>query len=240
VARALAPSPEVVLLDEPFSALDTGLRSALRDEISETLRRAGTTAMLVTHDQVEAMTMSDTLAVMKDGRLVQVGRPDAVYRRPLDAWIARFLGDAVLLPARRSGDDRLDGPLGSVGLAPGFDHHGATDVVMFCRPEQLRPVGQSESGADAKVTAVRFQGPDAMVSLSIDGHLVAARWPSALLPEVGDVVRVALVGEVLAYAPDAVDDARAASDAVSSDSDADDLGPDYLGPDDDTGGPTGA
>lgn len=206
VARALAPSPEVVLLDEPFSALDTGLRSALREEVSTTLRESGTTAMLVTHDQIEAMTMSDTLAVMRDGRLVQVGRPDEVYRRPVDSWTARFIGDAILLPAQRCGPHTARGPLGTVALASDFENHDATDVVVFCRPEQLRPVRSDEPGADAEVTSVRFQGPDAMITLSVDGHVVSARWPSALLPQVGDSTRVAVVGEALAYPPAARDD----------------------------------
>jgi len=201
LARAMAPSPGVVLLDEPFSALDTGLRASLRHEVSQTLRESGTTAVLVTHDQVEAMTMSDVLAVMRDGRLVQIGRPDSLYRRPIDAWTARFLGDAILVPARRSGDHGLVGPLGTAVLAPGFGHATSTEVVMFCRPEQLRPVGPHQPGIEATVTAVRFQGPDAMVSLSIDDLVVAARWPSSLLPEEGDATRVELVGEVLAYAP---------------------------------------
>ena len=101
LARALAPDPDLVLLDEPFSALDTGLRASIRAEVAATLRAAGTTSVLVTHDQVEAMTMADTLAVMRAGEIVQVGPPHELYRRPVDAWTAGFLGDAVLLTRRR-------------------------------------------------------------------------------------------------------------------------------------------
>src|SRR5690606_26343404 len=118
---------------------------------------------LVTHDQVEAMTMADTLAVMRDGRFVQVGRPDTVYRKPVDAWTAQFLGDAVLIPGTRSATNLVTSALGEATLATAFDHHDATDVVMFCRPEQLRPVTTGDGGVHAKVIAVRFQGPDAMV-----------------------------------------------------------------------------
>ncbi len=206
VARALAPSPEVVLLDEPFSALDTGLRAALRDEVSATLRTAGTTAVLVTHDQTEALTMSDTLAVMRDGEIVQAGPPADVYRRPRDGWTARFLGDAVLVPGSRSGSAAVTCALGATHLASDFAHHDATEVLVFCRPEQLRPVGADDDGIDASVTAVRFLGPDAMVTLVIGDQSLSARWPSALLPRVGDRTRVAVTGDVLAYPPEGTDE----------------------------------
>ena len=153
------------------------------------------------------MTMADTLAVMRDGAIVQVDRPDTVYRRPLDAWTARFLGDAVLIPVRRTGDHQVTGALGVVDLAPDFDHHHGTEAVMFCRPEQIRPAGASEPGVEAKVLSVRFQGPDAMVTLGLSGDPtggteVQARWPSALLPEPGDTARVRIAGTVLAYSTD--------------------------------------
>ena len=97
LARALAPKPDVVLLDEPFSALDASLRSSLRSEVADMLRSTGTTAVLVTHDQDEAMSLADTVAIMRAGRIVQSGTPDELYRRPDDLWVADFLGDAVLL-----------------------------------------------------------------------------------------------------------------------------------------------
>jgi iron(III) transport system ATP-binding protein len=174
LARALAPEPVAVLLDEPFSALDAGLRGSLRDEVRTTLARAGTTSVLVTHDQTEALTMADVVAVMREGVIVQVGPPDEVYHRPVDLWVARFLGDVVSLP----------------GAPPGR--------VRACRPEQLQRAEPHADGAfAATVTSVRFGGPDALVDLQVGTDLTTARWPSTHLPEIGDAVTVAVAGPVL-------------------------------------------
>ncbi|MDN5929795.1 MAG: ABC transporter ATP-binding protein, partial [Pseudonocardia sp.] len=98
LARALATDPEVILLDEPFSALDEGLRVGLREEVAAILRAAGASALLVTHNQQEAMSLADTVAVMRDGRIEQVGSPEAVYAEPATRWVAEFLGDADVVP----------------------------------------------------------------------------------------------------------------------------------------------
>ena len=98
LARALAPRPRVVLLDEPFSNLDAGLRAAVRGEVRHTLRAIGVTGVFVTHDRDEAFALGDRVAVIRDGRIAQVGRPADVYACPADPWVASFLGDANLLP----------------------------------------------------------------------------------------------------------------------------------------------
>src|ERR687896_2347653 len=103
LARALAADPEVVLLDEPFAALDAGLRESLRLEVAEILRSAGTSALLVTHDQAEALSLAGTVAVMRHGRVEQVGTPEEIYERPSSRWLAEFLGDADVLPGRADG-----------------------------------------------------------------------------------------------------------------------------------------
>jgi iron(III) transport system ATP-binding protein len=99
VARALAPRPPLILLDEPFSALDASLRAGLRHDIRQALRADGATVVLVTHDQQEALSTADQVAVLRDGRIVQAGTPTSVYAEPVDQWVAGFVGDAVLLPA---------------------------------------------------------------------------------------------------------------------------------------------
>jgi iron(III) transport system ATP-binding protein len=116
LARALAPRPEVILLDEPWSSIDPLLRDAMRDELARILRAAGTTVLLVTHDQEEALALADRVALMRDGRVVQVGAPEDVYHRPCDRWAAEFVGPAnwvagrlvrpelVLLEAAADGD----------------------------------------------------------------------------------------------------------------------------------------
>ena len=88
----------MVLLDEPFAALDAGLRESLREEVAAILRAAGTSALLVTHDQAEALSLADTVAVLREGRVVQVGTPEEVYDRPASRWLAEFLGEADVLP----------------------------------------------------------------------------------------------------------------------------------------------
>ena len=103
LARALAIEPEVVLLDEPFSALDAAMRASVRREVAEILRARGTTTVLVTHDQDEALSMADRVAVLRDGRIVADARPEDLYRSPLDAELAGFLGEANLLPGTVSG-----------------------------------------------------------------------------------------------------------------------------------------
>ncbi len=118
LARALAPTPEVILLDEPFSNLDASLRARVRQEMREILVAAGVTALFVTHDQEEALSLADRVAVMRDGRIEQEGTPEEVYGRPTTRWVADFLGDAEVVP--------VDGAVGRVscesiaGYPPGI------------------------------------------------------------------------------------------------------------------------
>jgi len=204
----LAPRPGGGLRAEPFSALDTGLRAAVREEVAATLRAAGTTAVLVTHDQVEAMSMADTVAVMRAGEIVQVAPPTDLYHRPADEWTARFTGDVVAVAGVRApGSATVDPRFGPLPLAPGVDHAEGPEVHACWRPEQLAPAPEPGTehggpGAEATVTDVRFLGPDALVALDVDGlhgTPVTARRPSVGLPRPGDRVRVVVTGDVLAY-----------------------------------------
>ena len=140
LARALAPEPEVILLDEPFSNLDADLRASVREEVRQILREAGMTAVLVTHDQEEALSIADRVAVMLDGRIVQVGPPEELYHRPASRTIAEFIGDVQFLPGEASGR-RAGTVLGDIPLHGAFD--GPVDVML--RPEMLRlsPAGGS-------------------------------------------------------------------------------------------------
>ena len=103
LARALAPRPDVLLLDEPFSNLDAALRRRLRTEVHELLVSLEVTTVFVTHDQEEAFVLGDQVAVVRDGRIVQLGSPQELYRRPADPWVAGFVGEANLLPGRATG-----------------------------------------------------------------------------------------------------------------------------------------
>ncbi|MFG1951763.1 ABC transporter ATP-binding protein [Micromonospora sp. NPDC048830] len=196
VARALAPRPPLVLLDEPFSALDAKLRAELRADVRQALRADGATGVLVTHDQGEALSMADAVAVMDAGVIVQCGTPAEVYRDPADPWVARFVGDAVLLPATVD-DDVAVTPLGRLPLR-GSAAGGAATVLV--RPEQIRlaPSG----GAPATVVRQDFHGHDALTTLRLDdGTLLTARTldeGSGLAA--GAQVAVTVRGQVRAYA----------------------------------------
>ncbi len=133
LARALAPGPRLVLLDEPFSALDAALRAGTRLAVARALTEAGATALLVTHDQSEALSMGDQVGVLRGGRLAQLATPSELYRHPVDAELARFVGEAVLLDGRAAAD-RAACALGLLTLAsPAPD--GPVQVMI--RPEQL-------------------------------------------------------------------------------------------------------
>ena len=137
LARALAVQPQVLLLDEPLSALDAKVRVQLREEIRRIQRETGITTVLVTHDQEEALSISDRVAVMNGGRLLQVASPATIYREPADAFVARFIGAAAVLSgvaepgAVRVG--RLELPARAAAL-----HEAGTPVEMFIRPEHVR------------------------------------------------------------------------------------------------------
>ena len=177
LARALAPAPEVLLLDEPLSALDLKLRRAMQAELKRLQRETGITFVFVTHDQEEALTMSDRIGVMSAGRLLQVGSPRDVYDRPADRFVADFIGETNLLPAEVvAGGVRL-----ACGPVLALDAGGRSGAVAVAvRPEQVE-VGPPGSGdVDARVAETTFFGTDTHLGLDLpDGTRVMARMPSA-------------------------------------------------------------
>ncbi|GAA2237112.1 ABC transporter ATP-binding protein [Kitasatospora cystarginea] len=184
LARALATEPELLLLDEPFAALDAALRTELRTEVAATLRRAGATAILVTHDQEEALSFADTIAVMRAGRIAQQAAPHELYHAPADAAVAGFLGEANLVPARLDGA-KADTAFGSLPLTA--DAGTARRGVVLLRPRQLSLTADPLPGAvRARVTRSHFRGHDHRVELRPDpqdglpGSLIAytdGPWP---------------------------------------------------------------
>ncbi|CAN5572750.1 ABC transporter ATP-binding protein [soil metagenome] len=193
LARALAPSPDLVLLDEPFSNLDAGLRDRLRQEVSQILHDAGVTALFVTHDQEEALSIAETVAVMRDGQVEQVGTPEEVYLRPKTRWMATFLGDIVVLPGEARGG-RVSCELGSPPSDVQFDG----DVEVLVRPESLA-VGLSgpASAASAEVVSRRFFGHDQLVGLQLkSGRRICARRLGYPPWHPGDHVQVWIEGPV--------------------------------------------
>ena len=159
LARALAPRPRLLLLDEPFSNLDAGLRSRLRSEVREIVRRAGATAILVTHEQEEALSLADRVAFMWRGRIEQHGPPEEIYRRPRTLRVAASVGDATVLPSHARG-----------GLARSpFGEHPAPAVDGECavviRPEDVRIAAAGEPGVPAEVLDRTFYGHDQVLTV---------------------------------------------------------------------------
>ncbi|WP_293238208.1 ABC transporter ATP-binding protein [Paludibacterium sp.] len=197
LARALAQRPRLMLLDEPFSALDTGLRVSMRKAVAQLLRETGITAILVTHDQAEALSFADQLAVMRQGRLVQHGTPAELYRHPRDGATALFLGEAVILPARLH-NGRAHCALGDLP-APGQAVAGTARIML--RPEQLRllPAGD---GADCqgRVADIDFGGHSSLLDIVLparDGEepvTLQVKYAGLALPALGSMVRVAVDG----------------------------------------------
>jgi iron(III) transport system ATP-binding protein len=186
LARALAPEPDVVLLDEPFSSLDATLRADLRREVELILRDAEATAILVTHDQEEALSLGDRVAVMRGGRIVQVGPPEDVYAHPADRWTAGFLGDVNVLSGVARGGGAVETWLG-VFDSPVAGIGGRVHVAI--RPEQL--VLRADEHGNAEIVAREFRGHDVLYRLrhEIGGHLLV-QLPSLELFEVGERVQV--------------------------------------------------
>lgn len=200
LARALAREPELMLLDEPFSALDAGLRAHTRRIVAGVLEKAGITTILVTHDQPEALSFADRVAVMSAGRLAQIGTPSEIYSTPIDVPTARFIGDAVVLAAFvTEGTARC--ALGDIAVASNSVHG---DARVMVRPEQieLTPEGTGVSG---RVIDVEYLGSEMLLGIRLDTatgtdteRVTVRRFGSStLIP--GDHVCVRVVGQAVTY-----------------------------------------
>ena len=193
LARALARKPVLMLLDEPFSALDTGLRASTRKAVAALLTGAGVTTLLVTHDQEEALSIADQVAVMRDGRFTQVGGPQQVYRHPSDRFTAEFLGDCIALPCTVT-SGIADCALGRVPVQ-------ASDgpATLMLRPEQLVATMISDSGHlddVGTVTATEFLGHDVLLTIepARGGAPLIVRQHSLNPPPIDAKVRIEVVG----------------------------------------------
>jgi iron(III) transport system ATP-binding protein len=205
LARALAPAPRLVLLDEPFDALDASLRAQVRAEVREALRASGATALLVTHDQQEALSLADVVAVMRSGAIVQAADPQTLYRDPLDAELAGFLGEAVLLPGLLR-DGHAETALGLLatrrGARPSGDASPSTGedptrVTVMLRPEQIVCRAPSPGLARGRVLSTEFYGHDATARIALedpDAPQITARAAGHELPRAGEEVSLQIDG----------------------------------------------
>uniref|UniRef100_A0A486XVX3 Ferric iron ABC transporter, ATP-binding protein n=1 Tax=Rheinheimera sp. BAL341 TaxID=1708203 RepID=A0A486XVX3_9GAMM len=171
LARALAPQPKVLLLDEPFSSLDTELREGLAREIRQILQQLHITAVLVTHDQNEAFAMADMIGVMEFGRLQQWATPYEIYHKPANRFVADFIGRGVLLPGTMLDAQRVQTSLGTFTQRYGSDIRAGAKVDVLIRPDDI--VHDDASGITAQVVEKAFRGSHIMYQLKLhSGELV--------------------------------------------------------------------
>ncbi|MEK7715971.1 MAG: ABC transporter ATP-binding protein, partial [candidate division NC10 bacterium] len=185
VARALAPAPAVILLDEPFSNLDADLRAQMRDEVEKILRSTGTTAIFVTHDQEEAFTIADQVGVLDCGRLEQLGPPEAIYHHPATPFVAEFVGAADFLP----GIVTSQGIVTEIGVFGNVEAREPGEKVrVMIRPDDVIFVPDPQG--EAVILRRSFRGSENLYSLGLpSGHRVHSSQPSSAAFATGTRVR---------------------------------------------------
>lgn len=201
LGRALVRDPDVFLLDEPLASLDAKLRSRMRTELQKIQDELGVTTIYVTHDQKEAMTMGDKVAILNDGRLQQVGPPDRVYRRPANLFVANFLGNPSMntfevdIAADRDGITcRYDGR--DIAQMPSEQVDVPRDAVLGIRPEDIVFHADPEQGAvEATVVVNEYQGNDSFLTLSIDDRQFTVVVPASVQSKAGDRISVTIPSE---------------------------------------------
>ncbi len=197
LARALAPEPDVLLLDEPFSSLDATLRNRVRQEVRDILKSANATAVFVTHDQEEALSLADTVSVMRNGQIEESGSPESVYGSPSNRWVASFLGGANVIPGV-AGEGWVECELARFGINPGFT--GPAEIVI--RPESVAiaassPVSAGGGEHKGVVTRREFYGHNQLVVVELESGLeLRSRRTGFPAWHPGDRVRVWVDGPV--------------------------------------------
>ena len=198
LARALAVKPKMILLDEPFSALDAELRNELRTDVVALLRAQGTTAILVTHDREEALVSSDKVVLMRDGKIAQMGTPEEVYESPISPSIAVSTGDALVLDAQKFSNGSFSYAISpsNVGQTP------SESGFVVIRPEEISIKKAGATGVAATLIQLDYYGHDAMLVLKIanDDKLIRARISGAIDFKVGDTVSIEHQGPVRFFA----------------------------------------
>jgi iron(III) transport system ATP-binding protein len=197
LARSLAPEPDLLLLDEPFSNLDVRLRVEMREEVRRILKRAGVTAISVTHDQEEALSISDRVAIMNDGAIAQVGNPGEVFENPESRFVASFLGQASFLSARVT--NRLETGLGSFDpelLNGPIEAYDGAMIDVLVRPDDLQAMPSTEPKADGYVVHRQYNGPNFIYRVELhSGDVVHCMHNHVETFEAGQPVEVDLAAD---------------------------------------------
>jgi iron(III) transport system ATP-binding protein len=210
LARALAIKPEILLLDEPFASLDAHMRISVREEVARILRRSSTTALLVTHDQDEALSLADLVAVLRDGEIVQCATPQELYTWPVDDDLARFIGEANVIAGILDGT-LVDTPLGKLAAQwRGEPLPSGSSVRVLIRPEQIEmTAADREEGLAGQIMRSGYHGHDAVLHVEIDEEhgerQLTVRTAGEVPPTPGSKVRLSARGSVLVWAAPSID-----------------------------------
>jgi iron(III) transport system ATP-binding protein len=196
LARALASEPNLVLMDEPFAGLDPVLRPQLRAEVKSILKASNTTALLVTHDQTEALSIADKIALLHNGRIEQFGLPEEVYNTPASIWVADFMGESNRLVAQRKGK-KVQTILGTSEYLWMGEGEPRDEFDVIVRPESLK----FAPGKDWKIAAVEYCGHDALITArhNLDGNSLDVRVPAEDIKPIGAQVGIKMTGPLLGY-----------------------------------------
>jgi len=179
LARALVFKPRVLLLDEPLSALDAATRVSMRDEIRRIQKQQNIASLLITHDQDEALSLADRIAVLHDGRLIQVAAPRVLYDYPADAFVASFIGRANLITSTVVASDAVDTPIGRL-VTPPHAYPVGTSVQLLVRPEKIEPAASlaGENNFPATIVHDRFFGASRELELAVGQGMLKIDTPS--------------------------------------------------------------
>jgi iron(III) transport system ATP-binding protein len=203
LARALAVTPEIVLLDEPFAALDAHMRASVREQVQRILRESGTTTLLVTHDQDEALSLADQVAVLREGQIVQCAPPQDLYAWPVDDEVARFVGEANLIAGTMDGE-LVKTSLGSLPAQwRGEPGSAPCKVSVLVRPEQIELLPGDAGGAAGTVVSAGYHGHESVLQVQLADHdgerPLVVRAPGDARIAVGDPVGLVVRGAVLVW-----------------------------------------
>ncbi len=171
IARAIVNKPRILLLDEPLSALDLKLRKSMRLELRELQRKLGITFIFVTHDQEEAMVMSDTIVVMNKGKIEQLGRPEDIYNAPINKFVATFIGEVNIFRGVYSEVKRLQ-LFDKTFKVPALDFHRGDDIYVICEKEDIDICPLSDSKVKGKILNVKYQNNKYLINLEVDNKVI--------------------------------------------------------------------